>query len=142
MPKADCYLGFDFGTKKIGCAVGQSLTRSATPLKKIPVRQSEIRWELIQQYIKEWQPSALVVGLPLNMDGTEQNITQLAKQFAKDLEKRYQLSVYLVDERLSTRDARERVFEMGGYKALQNTDIDSLAAKLILEMWLQDNENL
>lgn len=130
-------LGFDFGTKKIGVAVGQTVTKTGNPLGLLRANQGEPRWESIQKLIDEWQPVALVVGIPLNMDGTRQPVTNLAERFAKQLEARFNLPVFGVDERLTTVEARDRVFQEQGYKGLQKTAMDAVAAKIILEAWLQ-----
>jgi putative Holliday junction resolvase len=130
-------LGFDFGTKKIGVAVGQTVTKTANPLGLLRANQGEPRWESVQKLIEEWQPVALVVGIPLNMDGTRQRVTAQAEQFAKALKERFQLPVFGVDERLTTVEARDRVFQEQGYKGLQKTAMDAVAAKIILEAWLQ-----
>jgi putative Holliday junction resolvase len=74
------------------------------------------------------------------MDGTEQLLTQKARQFADELKNRFNITVYGVDERLTTRDARDQMFTKGGYKALQNGQIDSVAAQLILETWFMQNK--
>ncbi len=129
-------LGFDFGMKRIGVAVGQTITQSARPLVTLKAKQGVPSWELLNKLIKTWQPNALVVGIPLNMDGTEQPLTQAAQAFSAALKQRYELPVYGVDERLSTKDARERLFSQGGYKALQDGQVDSVAAQLILQNWL------
>ena len=129
-------LGFDFGTKRIGVAVGQTVTQSARPLETLKAQQGIPQWPQVDKLIKVWQPDALVVGIPLNMDGTEQPLTLLAQNFLNALKERYQLPVYGIDERLSTVDARERIFEQGGYKALKSGQIDSVAAQLILQNWL------
>lgn len=129
-------LGFDFGMKRIGVAVGQTVTQSARPLKTLKANQGVPQWEMVNKLIKAWQPDALVVGIPLNMDGTEQPLTQAAQTFSDALKQRYNLPVYGVDERLSTKDARERIFNQGGYKALQEGEVDSVAAQLILQNWL------
>jgi len=120
-------LGFDFGMKRIGVAVGQTVTRTARPLGVIPAKAGEPQWEPLDKMIKTWQPDALIVGIPLNMDGTEQALTVAAKKFADLLKKRFELPIYGIDERLTTKDAREQLFTKGGYKALQNTQIDSVA---------------
>lgn len=129
-------LGFDFGTKKIGVAVGQTITRSARPLDIIKASNGVPQWEAMDKLIKTWQPDALIVGIPLNMDGTEQPITQVAKRFEDSLRERYQLPVFGIDERLTTREARNYLFDEGGYKALQAGQVDSVAAQLILQNWL------
>lgn len=137
-------LGFDFGMKRIGVAVGQTVTHSARPLETLQAHQGIPSWPKLDKIIKVWQPDALVVGIPLNMDGTPQPLTLAVHAFSKSLMQRYKLSVYGVDERLSTKDARERLFQQGGYKALQHGQVDSMAAQLILQNWLsqfeQDNK--
>lgn len=130
------FLGFDFGTKRIGVAVGQSLTRTASPLKNLSARDGIPDWQLIERLIQQWRPHALIVGIPLNMDGSEQAITHRARRFANRLRQRSKLPVYGIDERLTTVSARSEIFDRGGYKALQKQEIDSFAAKLILESWL------
>src|SRR5690348_12316688 len=106
-------LGFDFGMKRIGVAVGQAITKSARPLTTLKANQGVPQWEVLNKLIKTWQPDALVVGIPLNMDGTEQPLTQAAAAFSNELKQRYGLPVYGMDERLSTKDARERLFNQG-----------------------------
>lgn len=103
-------LGFDFGTKRIGVAVGQTVTETARALATIKATQGIPNWEELDKIIKTWSPQALIVGFPLNMDGTEQPITQLARNFAASLSSRYNIQVHGVDERLTTRDAREQIF--------------------------------
>jgi putative Holliday junction resolvase len=129
-------LGFDFGMKRIGVAVGQTVTESARPLTTLKAAQGNPEWDRVAKLIKTWQPDALVVGVPLNMDGTEQPLTQAARHFAGELQNRFNLPVHEMDERLSSKDARERLFAEGGYKALQNGQVDRVAAQLILQNWL------
>ncbi len=139
--KSTILLGFDFGMKRIGVAVGQTVTKTARALTTLSAKQGIPPWEMLDKLIKTWQPDAFVIGIPLNMDGTEQPLTHAARHFATELNAHYQLPIYEMDERLSTKDARERVFAQGGYKALQNGQIDSVAAQLILQNWLsQHNE--
>ncbi len=129
-------LGFDFGTKRIGVAVGQMVTRTARPLTVIPAINGHPQLSMLTKIINEWHPNALVVGIPLNMDGTEQPLTVAARTFADLLRQTFQLPVHEIDERLTTKAARENIFKEGGYKALQNGQVDSVAAQLILENWL------
>lgn len=131
------YLCFDFGMKRIGVAVGQSVTKTANPLPYLNAQAGVPVWENLRKLIDEWRPKALIVGLPLNMDGTEQNITEAAKQFMQTLEERYHLPVHAIDERLSSVAAREHLFEKGGYRALKRGHIDSVAASIMLESWLK-----
>lgn len=124
------YLCFDYGEKRIGLAVGQAVTRTATPLAIIKVRNGAPEWERIAAMIDQWRPDALVVGHPLQMDGTRQELTDRAERFSRALAGRYRLPVYLADERLTTIEARSR---SGARKAL-----DAVAAQIILEGWLAD----
>lgn len=133
------FLGFDFGLKYIGVATGQTFTYTAQPLTTLIANQGIPQWDEVKKLIHNWRPNALVVGLPLNMDGSEQPLTHAAKKFAKQLEENFQLTVHLIDERLTSVAAREYLFEQGGYKALQKKAIDSMAAKFILETWLSQH---
>ena len=129
-------MGFDFGMKRIGVAVGQTVTKTARPLVTLQAAKGIPQWEKIKKLISTWHPDAFVVGIPLNMDGTEQPLTRAAKTFADQLQQHFKLPVYGMDERLSTQDAKERLFAGGGYKALQDGQVDRIAAQLILENWL------
>jgi len=132
-------LGFDFGMKKIGVAVGQLVTMSATPLALLKAKDGIPSWEQIKELIKTWGAEALVVGIPYNMDGSEQEVTFAAKKFAARLKNHYHLPVFLVDERLTSVQARQ---DLNDNPNLQHTDanVDSVAAKLILESWLRDQK--
>ncbi|MBY6186355.1 Holliday junction resolvase RuvX [Marinobacter hydrocarbonoclasticus] len=130
-------MAFDFGTKSIGVAVGQSVTGTASPLTGIKARDGIPNWDDIAALIKEWQPDKLVVGLPLNMDGTDQHVTRAARKFANRLFGRYGIETLTQDERLTTVDARARLFEDGGYRALKKDQVDALAAALILESYFE-----
>ena len=121
---------FDFGEKRIGIAVGQTITATATPLETVHVRNNKPDWNRISELIDQWRPTALVVGLPLNMDGTRQLMTDLADAFARQLENRYHLPVHLVDERLSTIEAKHRLRDI--------ENLDPVAAQIILESWLSE----
>ncbi|EFM97122.1 Holliday junction resolvase RuvX [Actinobacillus pleuropneumoniae] len=130
-------LAFDFGTYSIGCAVGQDITGTAQGLPSFKAQDGIPNWDQIEKVIKEWQPERLVVGLPLNMDGSEQPLTQRAKKFANRLNGRFNLLVELQDERLTTVSAKAEIFERGGYKALKKDKVDSISACLILESWFE-----
>ncbi|MEJ2618722.1 MAG: Holliday junction resolvase RuvX [Candidatus Thiodiazotropha sp.] len=127
-------LGFDFGTRKIGVAVGQSLTGTATPLETLTLVNQKPDWVRIEQLIKEWQPQALVVGLPLDVDDSETDATQPALRFSRQLEGRFHLTVHLADERFTSFEARDRL----GHRAKQFEEYDAVAAKLILETWFNE----
>ncbi|BCG08070.1 MULTISPECIES: Holliday junction resolvase RuvX [Buttiauxella] len=132
-------LSFDFGTKSIGVAVGQRITRTARPLTAIKAQDGTPDWNVIEKILKEWQPDEVIVGLPLNMDGTEQPLTARARKFANRLHGRFGVKVALQDERLSTVEARAGLFEHGGFRALNKGSIDSASAVIILESWFDYN---
>lgn len=131
-------LAFDFGTKRIGVAVGQTVTQTARPLDTIQAKDGEPNWKTVEKVVKKWMPDAFVVGIPLNMDGTDQPITHIARQFADALRQRFNIPVHEIDERLTTKDAREQLFARGGYKALQGGQVDQVAAQLILQNWFAE----
>lgn len=136
-PHPELVLGFDFGLKHIGVAVGQSLTQTASPLTALKATQGTLAWEAIAALISEWQPQALVVGLPLSMDNKELSITPAAKRFVDFLKAHTELPVYTVDERLTTKEAKQLLFEKSGARGLTKDKIDGVAAKLIVEQWLR-----
>ena len=129
-------LGFDYGRKRIGVAVGQRLTQSATALTTVRARDGKPDWPAISHLIEEWKPDALVVGIPYHIDGTEQDMTHAARRFSRQLEGRYRLPVYPADERLTSYIVESSL--PGNSNAHQ--DIDPLAARLILQDWLQQKE--
>lgn len=137
MSETKIFIAFDFGTKRIGVAVGQTVTMTANPMNSLLAKDGIPEWTQILELIQTWIPSALVVGIPINMDGTSQPITGRAKLFARELLVRFDLPVYEVDERLTTVEAKETLFELGGYKALKDISVDSFAAKLMLEAWMR-----
>ncbi|WP_186821337.1 Holliday junction resolvase RuvX [Candidatus Erwinia dacicola] len=132
-------LSFDFGTKSIGVAIGQQLTGTARPLAALKANDGVPDWNKIEALLKEWQPDRVVVGLPLNMDGTEQPLTARARKFSNRLHGRFGVQVDLHDERLSTVEARAEIFERGGFRALSKGRVDSLSAVIILESWFENN---
>ena len=133
-------LAFDFGTKSIGCAIGQSITGTAQALPAFKAQDGIPNWEAIEKCLKEWKTDVVIVGLPLNMDGTEQNLTLLARKFANRLQGRFGVNVHLQDERLTTTQARSEIFERGGFKALKKGKVDGISACLILESWFECTE--
>jgi putative Holliday junction resolvase len=137
-------LGFDFGLRRIGVAVGQSLTATAGGVGVVAARDGEPEWASIERLVREWHPRALVVGIPYNSDGNEQALSQSAREFARMLETRLGLPVHLVDERLTSQAAQTelKAERRAGRRRLRKGDIDSRAARLILESWLRDNPAL
>jgi putative Holliday junction resolvase len=136
---ATTYLGFDFGNKKIGVAVGQTSTQTASPLQTIRSINQTPNWEIITQLIKEWQPIGLVVGISKQQNGEDNPVTPRMRKFCRQLEGRYQLPVYQVDETLSTFEAKQLLFDDLHVSAGKLWDVqDQLAAQLILQSWLND----
>jgi putative Holliday junction resolvase len=125
-------IGFDFGTKWIGVAVGQTLTQQATPLAAIKNKD----WKSIESLLSEWQPQRLVVGLPRCMNGTDHEMTARAQRFGRQLQGRFGIATSMVDERLTTREAWQIATEQDEVKSKQ--ELDSIAAALITESWLQN----
>ena len=122
-------MGFDYGTEKIGVAVGQLITRSATPLGLIKCSAGKAHWQSLDPLIETWQPQLLIVGDPVNMDNTPSELCQRARKFSRQIKHRYQLPTQLFTELLSTREARLDP------RASQKHAIDAVAAALILESW-------
>lgn len=129
-------LGFDYGTHKIGIAVGQTLTGTASPLTTLSAVKHQPDWESIGRLITEWQPNALVVGLPMEMTDNEAENAPRAKKFARQLHGRYHLPVHMADERLTSREAWT---QLGRAAHKDVTRVDAVAAQLILETWLEEN---
>lgn len=130
-------MAFDFGTKSIGIAVGQALTAKGQALKPIKANDGVPNWDEIGAIIQEWQPDLVVVGRPLNMDGSESEMSLRANKFGKRIHGRFGLPVENMDERLSTREAKELAREAGHKGNYKQQPIDSIAALLILESWFQ-----
>lgn len=131
-------LSFDFGLKSIGVAVGQTITGTASPLNAIKAQDGIPNWQVIEDIYAEWLPDLCIVGLPLNMDGTEQPISERARTFANRLNGRFKKPVELWDERLTTVDAKAELFALGGFKKLDKGKIDSVSAVLILQSWFEN----
>lgn len=130
-------LAFDFGVKRFGVAVGQRQTNTAEPLQEIKAKDGIPDWQFIEKLIDEWQPECFVVGLPLNMDGSESEMSKRAKKFANRLHGRYGKPSHLHDERLTS--------QMVKYDNPSNdygkNPVDSLAACLILKSWLESRNS-
>jgi putative Holliday junction resolvase len=138
MPESGRVLGFDFGEKRIGIAVGQRITGTATPLTTLSSKDKP-DWNSIEALIKEWQPDTLVVGMPFNMDGSRSEIAEKIDRFCRQLEGRYHLPVAQIDERLSSAEAEHKLKlqrQQGRRKKIDKLEIDRLAAAIQLESWL------
>ncbi len=140
MKTQETILAFDYGTSFIGVAVGQSITGTATPLPALKARDGIPDWNQIQALIDEWKPQRLIVGLPLNMDDSESELSARARKFANRLHGRFNLPFEMGDERLSSFEARGELLEQNrknknAAKGFRERGIDSLSARLILESW-------
>ncbi|WP_343189060.1 Holliday junction resolvase RuvX [Buchnera aphidicola (Chaitoregma tattakana)] len=133
------YISFDYGTKYIGVAIGQNITNTGNILQSIRLKNKIVNWNKIKKIIKYWNPTSIIVGLPLNMDGTEQEFTIETKNFAYKISKKFKIKVYMHDERLSTIEAKHILFTKG-IKNLTKNKINSTSALIILESWLLKNK--
>ncbi len=135
----DTFLGFDFGTKKIGAAIGQTTTITASPLQTIRSINQNPNWDIIGKLIQEWRPAGLVVGISRQADGSDNPVTPRMLKFCRQLEGRYQLPVFQQDETLSTFEAKQLLFDEVNVNASKLWAVqDQLAAQLILQSWLND----
>jgi len=134
------YLCFDFGEKRLGVATGLRNQMSSQALTVLAVTNDQPDWAQVEQLVAEWRVEAFVVGLPLNMDDTEQELTNKAKKFANRLHGRFGLPTFLHDERLSSAEVKAYLFEMGGYKKLKQNPIDAYAAELILKGFFEQGQ--
>ncbi len=131
-------LGFDFGRNRIGIAVGQDITCTVTPLLTLPGKNRKPDWGGISRLIEEWQPELLVVGLPLQIDGSEQDMSKAARRFGNQLKGRYNLPVEMVDERYSSLEANMLLRDKQALRVKKNLPQynDHIAAQLILQSWM------
>lgn len=132
-------LGFDFGLKRIGVAIGNELTGTARALTTISGGE-QTDWRAIGQLINHWHPAALVVGVPTHLDGRRSALTEAAERFARRLQGRFGVDVHTVDERLSSLEAEARLRTArahGRKRPLRKGDTDAVAAQVILETWLE-----
>lgn len=130
-------LGFDYGSKQIGVAVGQVITGQARELCVLKAQNGVPDWQKVEALMREWQPDALIVGLPLNMDGSPSDMSARAEKFSRQLHGRFQLPVHTHDERLTTYAAKgERMARGQRASNYRDNPVDALAAALLLEGWL------
>lgn len=133
-------MAFDFGLKRIGVATGQPITGTTQMLAPIAARDGQPDWTVVEKLLKEWQPDLLLVGIPLAADGSDLSVTPNARKFMNRLHGRFGLPVQPVDERVTSKEARQQLFEYGGYKTLKSQSVDSLAAELMLQQWLHEQQ--
>lgn len=137
-PLTGTFLAFDFGAKRIGVATGNSISRTAQPLTTLHGEQNEQRFAAIAEIIREWQPSALVVGLPSHDDGTPHELTRLCRRFAQRLKGRFNLPTILVDERYTSTAASSQLAEAGIRGIKQKPLLDQAAAQQILQAYFEE----
>lgn len=128
-------LGFDFGLRKIGTAIGQTITGHAKPLALIKATDGIPNWDDIAKLIQQWDAAALIIGMPYTLDGKHQDISFAARKFANRLHARFSLPVFTVDERLTTKAAKSELKNPDN----KNIALDSMAAKIILQSWLREH---
>jgi putative Holliday junction resolvase len=132
-PLAGTVLAFDFGTRRIGVAIGESLLGQARALATIDAEENDVRFAAIAKLIDEWQPSLLVVGLPRAPDGSENEMTARCRRFSRQIAGRFGLPVTLVDERYTSSEADARLAEQGLNWQARKQQVDAVAAQIILQ---------
>jgi len=132
-------MGFDFGTKRIGIAMGQRITQTANGIGCINARDGIPNWEQLDALFEQWHPEAFVVGLPINMDGTPSEMSRRANKFSNRLNARYRIPSFTIDERLSTFAAKEEAKSQGHKGHYKSDPVDALAAQFILESWFSEH---
>ena len=125
-------LAIDFGLKKVGLAIGNTLTKTSMPISTIFYKSKQELFNLLEKHVVEWKPELIIIGNPLNMDQTESEMSKLAEKFSNQFSKKFNLAVQLVDERLSSFEAKEFA---------KDDNLDAMAAKLILDSWMNNNEH-
>ena len=125
-------LAIDFGLKKVGLAIGNTLTKTSMPINTIFYKSKQELFNLLEKHVLEWKPEFIIIGNPLNMDQTESEMSKLAEKFSTQFSKKFNLAVELVDERLSSFEAKEFT---------KDDNLDAMAAKLILDSWMNNNEH-
>jgi putative Holliday junction resolvase len=141
-PAGHSIIAFDFGLRQIGVAVGNSLLGTTQPVAVMRARDGVPDWSEMAKLIEEWQPALLVVGDPLNMDGSPSELGERARKFGRRLHGRFGLPVEFVDERLSSHEAKTAARERGHRGDFRAQPVDSHAAELILQSWLDSRSGL
>ena len=132
-------LGFDYGTRRIGVATGQTITASATPLTTLNSINQKPDWETISRLIEQWKPDALIVGLPTYLDGSHSEMTEQALKFSRQLQGRYNLPVHTINETLSSFEAEQALQQHKKIGQQNKQEIDKMAAAIIVQSWLEQN---
>jgi putative holliday junction resolvase len=142
MAQPQLIMAFDFGTQKTGMAVGSSLIESATPLSLFPMRDGIPNWDELLKLVKQYQPNLFLVGLPLNMDDSESELSTRARKFARRLRHQTNITTWMVDERLTTREARDELDHYQAQGRAKKLSADSIAAALFIESWYRNPEGI
>ena len=132
-------LGFDYGTRRIGIATGQTITSTATPVTTLTSINSSPDWDGIHKLIKQWNPDALIVGMPYFLDGKESEMTKTVQNFCDELEKRFDKSVLKVNETLSSYEAEQALKKKLKIGKHNKQEIDKMAAAIIVQSWLDQH---
>ena len=135
-------IAFDFGTQKMGMAVGSSLIESATPLALFPMKDGIPNWDELLKIVKQHQPNLFLVGLPLNMDDSESELSTRARKFARRIRHQTNIETLMVDERLTTREARDELEHYQAQGRAKKLAADSIAAALFIESWYRNHEGI
>ena len=136
--EAGVIVAFDFGLKHIGMAVGQEITNTAQTFYSLKAESGEPNWDELDIIVRDWQPKLFVVGNPINMDGSDSDIKEKSDKFSNLIRQRYNIPVELMDERLSTREARERMKSDSGHFVDASADTHQISAQIILESWFRE----
>jgi putative Holliday junction resolvase len=129
-------IGFDYGERRIGVATGQTITASATPLVTLNAVKQKPDWLSIEKIIAQWQPEALIVGLPVYLHGGDSEMTEKARRFSRQLEGRFHLPVHLINESLTSFAAEQHLTKKNQHN---KQEIDKIAAAIIVQSWLEQN---
>jgi len=129
-------MAFDYGLRNIGIAIGQNITKSASTFYAIKAKEGEPDWIKLDSIVKEWEPTLFIVGDPFNMDGTRSEFQKRISQFSTKLKNRYKIRLHMMDERLTTKEAKERI-KTGSSELKESTNKHSISAQIILEDWFR-----
>ena len=135
--KGETVLAFDFGLRKIGVAVGNTLTKTTMPLDIIYTKNGDTPWSDIESLLEDWKPLSVIVGDPINMDDTLSEMSRKARKFAQRLHGRFSVKVLMIDERLSSFEAKS-FFQNGFGGKIKSDNIDSFAAEIVLKSWMEE----
>lgn len=139
IPPVGTYLGFDFGTRYLGVAVGQSITKTASPLITLRANHGQPQWDHLAKILKEWEPRGLIVGLALQADGSASPTSLAAQKFARRLQGRFTYPVYFIEERLTSIAAQAKIRETVAFATSSvHRDRDAQAAAILLASWLNN----